>query len=241
MNKKNALIIETATCDFGSEFINKNVKKWFKENNINVFYVKDDDHRKLSIINRFHRTLKEKILKLFVAEETTRWIDDIDKIIKNYNNTENKGIFNLTPKQASQEFVETYIIAQKRSQTENIELSEQKYEIGQHIRLLKNKKLFDKMQTKYEDKIYTIIKVKKNTLDIEDDTHIIKNVKKDNVKLIETSIKPEIIKGVIKQNKEKVEKEYKQDKLLLRKGMLPENIISTKRGNILNKQLNDYV
>ena len=29
-----------------------------------------------------------------------------------------------------------------------------------------NKKLFDKMQSKYDDKIYTIIKINKNTLDI---------------------------------------------------------------------------
>ena len=70
---KNALIIETVTCDKGSEFTDANVKKWFNENNIRVFYVKDDEHRKLGIINRFHRTLKEKILKLFIAENSTRW------------------------------------------------------------------------------------------------------------------------------------------------------------------------
>jgi len=56
---KNCLIIQNITCK-GSEFTNHNVKKWFQENEINVFHVKDDDHRKLSIINRFHRILKDK-------------------------------------------------------------------------------------------------------------------------------------------------------------------------------------
>jgi len=51
----NALNIENLYCDNGSEFRNHKVKKWFHENDINVFYVIDDDHRKLSIINRFHR------------------------------------------------------------------------------------------------------------------------------------------------------------------------------------------
>ena len=98
---KNALTIENITCDKGSEFTNNEVKKWFHENNINVFYVKDDDHRKLSIINRFHRTLKDKLVKLFTANDNGRWIDDIDKIIKNYNDTRNKGIYNYTPNEAT--------------------------------------------------------------------------------------------------------------------------------------------
>ena len=36
--------------------------QWFQDNHIKLFFVIGDSH-KLGIINRFHRTLKEKILK----------------------------------------------------------------------------------------------------------------------------------------------------------------------------------
>ena len=101
--KDNAVEIDSITCDYGKEFVNKNIKKWFEENNIKVFYVNDENHNKLGIINRFHRTLKDKLNKYFIANDDTNWIDIIDNIIKNYNNTRNKGIYNFTPKQASKE------------------------------------------------------------------------------------------------------------------------------------------
>ena len=61
-------------------------------------------------MNRFHRTLKEKLLKYFLAYDTVKWIDVIDKIIKSYNNTPNRGIFNYTPRQASKPVIQSYII-----------------------------------------------------------------------------------------------------------------------------------
>ena len=55
--------------------------QWFNDNNIKLFFVIGDSH-KLGIINRFHRTLKEKLLKYFIVSSSTRWIDIINKIIK---------------------------------------------------------------------------------------------------------------------------------------------------------------
>ena len=66
--KKQSKEIHTTTTDSGSEFINKQCKKWFEDNNIKMFYIVGDSH-KLGIINRFHRTLKEKILKYFCHQE----------------------------------------------------------------------------------------------------------------------------------------------------------------------------
>ena len=45
--------------------------KWFNENEITLFFVVGDSH-KLGIINRFHRTLTEKILKYVIASGTSR-------------------------------------------------------------------------------------------------------------------------------------------------------------------------
>ena len=65
-------------------------------------------------INRFHRTLKEKLLKYFTANDNTRWIDVIDKIIKNYNNTVNSST-GYTPTEASKSFIQTQLISKKGS------------------------------------------------------------------------------------------------------------------------------
>ena len=101
------------------------------------------DSHKLGI--RFHRTLKEKILKYFIALETTRWVDVINKIIKNYNNTINRTI-GCTPTEASDHFIQSNIINIAKDKTELIENKDIKYNIGDKCRIKTDTKLFDKMK-----------------------------------------------------------------------------------------------
>ena len=80
-------------------------------------------------------------------------------------------------------------------------------------------------------------KLKKNTLDVEDDKNVIKNVKKYNVKIIENYIKKEVeIKDI--PTRIKSEKIYKQKTILKKEEMIPENIIKEgeKRIRIPNKK-----
>ena len=46
--------------DLGNEFNNYELKQYCKDNNITLDLFKSDDH-KLGIINRWHRTIKEKL------------------------------------------------------------------------------------------------------------------------------------------------------------------------------------
>ena len=164
--KKNALVINTITSDSGSEFISKAATKWFEDNEIKTFFVVGDSH-KLGIVNRFHRTLKEKLLKYFLAYDTVKWIDVIDKIIKSYNNTPNRGIFNYTPRQASKPVIQSYIIndAIERSEKANVE-QEEKFKIGDYCRIRNKKILFQKLQTEYTKEIYIIHRINKNNCDL---------------------------------------------------------------------------
>ena len=137
--------------------------------------------------------------------------------------------------EATNNFITSLIIIRKREKTELIEKTEKLFTIGQKVRLLNNKKLFDKLQTKYDDKVYTIVKVNKNTLDIEDEKHLIKNVNKYNVKVIDNYIKKEVIKKEIPTRKQSEEK-YTQKKILIKEDVKQENIIETKRIKIPNKK-----
>ena len=52
-----------------------------EEKNIIIYFVKDDSH-KLGIINRFHRTIKDKLRYYFADNGDLKWVDVIDDIIK---------------------------------------------------------------------------------------------------------------------------------------------------------------
>jgi len=174
---KNALIIHSITSDSGSEFTSKEAIDWFEKHKIKTYYWTGDSHR-LGIINRFHRTLKHKLLKYMTATDSTRWIDVIDKIILNLNNTYNRGI-KMSPYQASNPMLTSQIILDAIAKTHRIHTNEPMFEIGDRVRVMKKKKLFTKQDTNYSDQVLTITKVNKNTVTIETDDGVeYSNVKK---------------------------------------------------------------
>ena len=56
--------IDLLTYDKGKEFENNKFIKFCNDNNIKTFVVPEDSH-KLGIVNRFHKTLKTKLKKIF--------------------------------------------------------------------------------------------------------------------------------------------------------------------------------
>ena len=179
MNEKT--VINSLTCDLGSEFKNNEFEKYCKKNDIKLFFVKSDGH-KLGIINRFHRTLKQKLSIYFNTYDTVVWYNIIDKIIFNYNHSVNRGI-GVEPYKVNA-FMENMIIQNMKKRTEKIISKLDIINVGDKCRVLLNKKLFqDKLSPKYSNKIYTIMKVGKNTVSIIHNNEIEK-VKKSNIKII---------------------------------------------------------
>lgn len=76
--------------DQGSEFFNKDFKKLMKENNINHYH--SFSKMKASIVERFNRTLKNKIWPRFSQQGSYNWILNLDDILKEYNNTRHRTI-----------------------------------------------------------------------------------------------------------------------------------------------------
>ena len=224
--KKNAFEISTITCDSGSEFTSVKAKAWFINNNIKMYYVVDDSN-KLGIINRFHKTLKEKLNKMFIATGSVRWVDAIDEIIKNYNETIN-GTTGFTPKDASKGFIQSVIINQMREKTEAINDKNKNQlddiVIGNKCRILNTSSIFDKMKVKYSDDVYTIIKVNTNSVDVENDKHILRNIKKSNIKIVD-----EVQNNVVSNERQEVEKEHKRDIIHKKLDVKEDNIIREKR------------
>lgn len=216
--KKDAKIITNITSDSGSEFRKNNrVTEWFEKNSEDQYFVVGDSHI-LGIVNRFHRTLKEKILKYFTANDTTTWIDVIDVIVDNYNNTVNRGI-GMTPTEASNGFYQTMIISKAENKNnkigKNIVVKK-----GDNIRIKKKRGVFDKGQTLYSDDTYEVDIIHKNAVTLSNGVR----VKKDELIVVNNveKHKPNIVK-------KEVEFKYKTDTKLIGLDMDPNNIIETKR------------
>ena len=91
---------ELLTSDNGSEFVGKQFQDMLEEKGIAHRTTTIDDHHALGVIDRLTRTLKNIIYKHFIAENNTHWYDKIDQILKAYNNSPNRGIYNYTPNEA---------------------------------------------------------------------------------------------------------------------------------------------
>jgi hypothetical protein len=71
--------------DKGGEFLNNEFKKFCKDNNINIYHTYGDS--KAVYIERFNRTLKQRINNYFIENNTNKYIDVLDNIVEEYNNT----------------------------------------------------------------------------------------------------------------------------------------------------------
>src|ERR1700729_3139302 len=92
--------------DKGSEFVNKTFLKFLKEEGVHFFTTENEDD-KASIVERFNRTLKEKMWRYFTKTNTLRYVDVIEHLIRNYNYSYHRSI-QMAPVQVNvnnQEFV----------------------------------------------------------------------------------------------------------------------------------------
>ena len=69
--------------DQGKEFENVHVRELCARNNIELFSVKSA--YKCALVERWNRTLKSKLWKLFTAKNTKRWLDDLQYVVYAYN------------------------------------------------------------------------------------------------------------------------------------------------------------
>ena len=77
--------------DKGTEFINAPTQELFEENRIN-FYTTENDDVKVSVIERFNRTLKSKMWKYSTLKGTHRYVDVLKDLLHSDNNTHHRTI-----------------------------------------------------------------------------------------------------------------------------------------------------
>ena len=145
--------------DMGSEFVFKPFVNYCKDNNIKLWYSNPDQANKNAIIERFHRTLRNIILKYQVANGK-KYLDKLDEFMYNYNNTYHKTVRNNP--------VDIWKGKEKNEQEYNIVSHD--FNVGDEVRHTLEKQIYGKNSSTptYTQKIFTITRKEGNAYYLDD-------------------------------------------------------------------------
>jgi len=142
--------------DKGKEFINSKFQKFLGSKNI--IWFSTNSEFKASIVERFNRTLKTKMWKYFTQVGDKKWIDIVDDLVFNYNNTFHTSI-KMTPVEGSKKENEVLVYKNLYKDDKLIRQSN-KFIVGDKVRISKYKGTFDKgYLPNWTTELFTISKV----------------------------------------------------------------------------------
>ena len=140
--------------DKGKEFYDKDVKEL-------VELYSTENEEKSSVVERWIKTMKEKMWKYFTANSTNVYLNQLSELVKEYNNTRHSS-FKMTPVEASES--ENELTAWRNLYPKHLEIRDinLKFSVGDKVRINKKKKTFEKgYTTRWTEEIFTIVEVKR--------------------------------------------------------------------------------
>ena len=136
--------------DKGSEFYNDYFKRWLQNNDI-VMYSTHNKGKSV-VAERFIRTLNSKIYKYMTSLSKNVYIDKLDNIVDEYNNTYHTTI-KIKPVDVKDN---TYINIDKEINDKSL-----KFKVDDHVRISKYKNIFAKYYTpNWSEEVFVIKKLK---------------------------------------------------------------------------------
>ena len=139
--------------DKGSKFYNGSFKDWLKNNDIEWYSIHNEE--KSVVAERFNITLKTKINKYMTSVSKNVYIDKLDDIVNEYNNTYH-GTNKLKPVDVKDN---AYIDFGKKVNDKN-----SKFKVGDHVTISKYKNSFAKGYTPDWSEEVFVIKEVENTV-----------------------------------------------------------------------------
>ena len=140
--------------DKGSEFFNKEFQQLIDKYEIKHYAT--FTHMKAAICERFNRTLKNKMWKMFSLQGNYKWLENLQKLIDDYNNTKHSKV-KIKPSEITKKN-EKFILNSIYKKIKVIKNS--KFKIGDFVRISKMKHTFQKGYTpNWSTEIFRIIKV----------------------------------------------------------------------------------
>ena len=133
-------------------FLSNSFKTLLKKHNVKLFHTKSE--LKASIVERFQKTIIQKIYKLFTLRNHFRYINDLNNLVTTYNNTHHRSI-NMPPAKVSNQ---NKRILWLRQHCHDVRLPKNsKLKIGDTVRISKHKTLFTKSYLpNFSEEVFTI-------------------------------------------------------------------------------------
>src|SRR5580765_1215837 len=140
--------------DMGKEFYNADVQRLMRKHDINHYSTYSV--LKASVVERFNRTLKNDMWKMFTLNGTYMWIDALPRLVLDYNARKHRTIgmrpVDVTPAIAERLLATVY-------NRVNI-AGPAKFKVGDPVRVSKYKQLFEKGYTpNWTTEVFKIVKV----------------------------------------------------------------------------------
>lgn len=140
--------------DQGKEFYNSHFKNLMKEFNINHYHTYSN--MKASIVERFNRTLKNKMWKKFSLQGNYKWVNILDMLLQDYNSSYHRSI-KMSPKSVSKKN-EKMLLNTVYSNLKTFKRG--KYKPNDFVRISKYKNVFEKGYTpNWSSEVFKINKI----------------------------------------------------------------------------------
>ena len=138
----------------GSEFYNRSIKSWLEKNNTEMHSTHNEG--KSVVAERFIRTIKNKIYKHMTSISKNVYIDKLDDIVNEYNNTKHRTT-KMKPIDVKDN---TYVDFGKE-----VNDNDPKFKVGDRVRISKYKNIFSKGYTpNWSEEVFVIKKIKNTVL-----------------------------------------------------------------------------
>jgi len=119
-----------------------------------------ENEEKSSIVERWNRTMKEKMFKYFTANSTRNYVDILDKLVDRYNNTIHSSI-GMTPKEASEKKHEVKVWRNLYGNYTPQKRMTPKFKVGDKVRISRKKGVFEKGYTaRWTEEVFTVSEVR---------------------------------------------------------------------------------
>ena len=138
--------------DKGSEFLNRTLQNFLKEHNSRLY--NSENELKSCVVERFIRTLKTDMFRMFTASRTREYISKLDGLVSRYNSRVHSSI-KCTPEEASMpynwQFVYNNLYPPLKKAKKPI------FDIGDRVRIARKKALFEKgFEPNYTEQIFEV-------------------------------------------------------------------------------------
>ena len=156
---KEAGIPQKMQTDKGSEFLSRVVQKYFKEKNIEHF-TSQNETIKCAVVERFNRTLKDRLFRFFTWSNSYRYIEALPNIVKAYNHSYHRSIKRKPIEVNSQNSHEVWESLYRNPRFSSLS----KFKPGDRVRISKRKQTFTKGYLQaWSMELFTVIQVLQTT------------------------------------------------------------------------------